>query len=223
MSSSKSVSFSRRATAAWPAGGSNTSVARWYRLTTTSLLSLFVVAVGAARAEPAYYEIDTEHVTVAFLVDHLGYARVLGHFRELEGSYRFDEATGGLSELTVTVETDSVSTDHRRRDRHLRSDDFLDSGSFPTMTFTANSARRTSDRTFEVAGNLELLGVSRPLNLTATWNKSGEHPLESGEYAMGVSARGSLRRSDYGMTYSVENGWVGDTVEILIEFEARRR
>lgn len=195
----------------------------WRRATAALILSYLIIAHGAARAEPARYEIDAEHVTVAFLVEHLGYAKVLGRFREIEGSYRFDEETGTVSDVSVSVDTDSVLTDHRRRDRHLRSDDFLDTDRYPAMTFIADSARRTGEKTFEVAGSLELLGVTRPLVLNATWNRSSEHPLESGEYAMGVSARGSLKRSDYGMTYSVENGWVGDTVEILIEFEARRR
>jgi polyisoprenoid-binding protein YceI len=128
-----------------------------------------------------------------------------------------------LSEVSVTVETDSVFTDHRRRDRHLTGRDFLQSGRYEVMTFTADSGRRTGEDMFEVVGSLELLGVTRPLTLTATLNQSGEHPIEDGEYVMGVSARGSLDRSDYGMDYAVDNGWVGDTVEILIEFEARRQ
>ena len=67
-----------------------------------------------------------------------------------------------------------------------------------------------------------MLGVERPLTLVATWNKSGVYPFGDKNYVMGVSARGSFKRSDFGMNYSVENGWVGDTVEIMIEFEAIR-
>ena len=105
----------------------------------------------------------------------------------------------------------------------VRSDDFLDVRSFSEMTFMANGARRVSDRVFEIEGELTLLGVTRPLTLTATWNKSGDYPIGRNAYAMGVSARGVLQRADFGMDYAVDNGWVGNDVEIVIEIEAQRR
>ncbi len=91
------------------------------------------------------------------------------------------------------------------------------------MTFSAATARPIAEMTFEVEGDLELLGVTRPLVLTVMWNKSAAYPFGDRHYAMGISARGSFQRSAYGMDYGVENGWVGDTVELIIEFEARRR
>lgn len=180
--------------------------------------------VGAmAAAEPADYELDPEHAVTAFLVAHIGYAKVLGQFLEVEGSYRFDEVTGELSNVDIVVATSSVSTHHDERDEHLRSDEFLDADAFPEMRFTAATARRTGERTYQVAGELELHGQSQPLTLTATWNKSEEYPFGGSPYVMGVSARGTLKRSAFGMTYAVDNGWVGDDVEIIVEFEARRR
>lgn len=94
------------------------------------------------------------------------------------------------------------------------------------MVFTASSARRTAERQYEITGQLELLGKSQPLTLQATWNKSAESPLGGigrKPYVMGVSARGSFKRSAYGMNYAVANGWVGDTVDLIIEFEAVRQ
>jgi polyisoprenoid-binding protein YceI len=91
------------------------------------------------------------------------------------------------------------------------------------MRFTADGARRTGERTFEIVGRLELLGRSEPLTLSATWNKSETYPIGRAAYVMGVSARGNLQRSAFGMDYAVDNGWVGDEVEIIVEFEARRR
>lgn len=182
--------------------------------------------MSAAQAQAARYELDPDHITVAFLVDHIGYAKVLGLFRSARGSYRFDEATATLSEVRIEVETGSVFTNQRKRDDHLKGPDFLNSGEFPKMVFTATSAKRTGDKTFDIAGQLELLGKSQPLTLQATWNKSAESPLGGPlgkPYVMGVSARGSFKRSAYGMTYAVANGWVGDEVPLIIEFEAVRK
>lgn len=190
--------------------------------------TFLVLAPRILQAEPARYELDPEHLSIGFLVDHIGYARTLGLFRKGEGSYTFDEQTGELTDLEVRVDTGSVFTNHKKRDEHLRSADFLNSKEFPEMVFIAQSARRTGDRTFEIAGELELLGKTRPLTLEATWNKSAEYPfggglLGSNPYVMGVSARGRIMRSAYGMNYAVDNGWVGDEVELIIEFEARRQ
>lgn len=182
--------------------------------------------MSTAHAQAARYELDPEHTTVAFLVDHIGYAKVLGMFRSARGSYRFDEATATLSEVRIEVETASVFSNQRKRDDHLKGPDFLNSGEFPRMVFTATGAKRTGDKTFDISGQLELLGKSQPLTLQATWNKSAESPLGGPlgkPYVMGVSARGSFKRSAYGMTYAVANGWVGDEIPLIIEFEAVRK
>jgi polyisoprenoid-binding protein YceI len=189
-------------------------------------LCAHLLAAAPAQAQAARYELDPDHITVAFLVDHIGYAKVLGMFRSARGSYRFDEATATLSEVRIEVETASVFSNQRKRDDHLKGPDFLNSGEFPRMVFTAASAKRTGERTFEVAGQLELLGKSQPLTLQATWNKSAESPMGGPlrkPYVMGVSARGSFKRSAYGMNYAVANGWVGDEVPLIIEFEAVRQ
>ena len=183
---------------------------------------LLTLAAASARAEPARYELDPEHITAAFLVDHLGYAKVLGMFRAARGSYSFDEATAALSQVRIEIDTLSVFSNYAKRDQHLKSADFLNSAEFPRMVFTAANAKLTGERTFEIAGQLELLGRSQPLTLNATWNKSGTSPIDK-NYIMGVSARGSFKRSTYGMRYGVDNGWVGDEVALIIEFEARRK
>ena len=186
-------------------------------------ISGIALAPSLAVAEPARYQIDPEHAVVAFMVEHIGFARVLGSFSEIAGSYTFDEVTGTLSDVRVAVRTTSVASHHEERDQHLRSDDFLDADEFPEMTFTANAARRVSDREFEISGELTLLGVTLPLTLDATWNKSGDYPIGRNAYAMGVSARAVLQRGDFGMDYAIDNGWVGNDVEIIIEIEAQRQ
>src|SRR5262245_11082960 len=184
-----------------------------------------IVACAAAlpaAADPARYELDPAHTTIAFLVEHAGYASTLGQFLRASGSYTFDDATGAVSDVRVVVETASVDTHHEARDRHLKSGDFLDSESHPEMTFVAASAQRTSASTFVVTGELTLLGMRRPLTLEATLNKSAPYPFGDRADVMGVSARAKLKRSDFGMTYGVADDLVGDDVEIVIEFEARR-
>jgi polyisoprenoid-binding protein YceI len=183
------------------------------------------LAAGPASAQAARFEIDPDHLSIGFLVQHIGYTNILGMFRSAKGSYSYDEKTGVLTDVRIEVETASVFTNHRKRDDHLKGPDFLNSGEFPKMIFTAAGAQRSGDKNFQVNGNLELLGRSLPMTLQATVNKIAEDETATFRkpYVMGVSARGSFKRSAYGMRYGVENGWVGDEVSMIIEFQAQRR
>lgn len=183
----------------------------------------FALAFAAgAQAEPARYELDPEHLTIGFLVEHIGYAKMLGAFRQASGGFTFDATSATVSAVRVAVTTASVDTAHEARDGHLRSDDFLSSAAHPEMTFTASGAERTGERTFIVDGELTLLGTTRPLKLEATLNKAAPYPIGDRAEVLGVSARGTLRRSEFGMSYGVEGALVGDEVELIIELEARR-
>ena len=189
-------------------------------------LALFALLLPASPspslAEPARFEIDPEHVAVAFLVRHIGYADTLGQFLEVEGSFRYDEATKDLSDLEVTIEAESVFSNHEKRDDHVRGGDFLDADDHPEIRFVGTSATPSSDTTGKVTGELTLLGVTRPVTLDVTLNKSGTYPFGHKRQVLGISARTTIKRSAFGMTYAVENGFVGDEVEVIIELEAIR-
>jgi polyisoprenoid-binding protein YceI len=187
--------------------------------------ALAALPAAPAGAEPRRFEIDPEHLSIGFLVQHINYANVLGMFRSAKGSYSYDEATGVLSDVRIEIDSASVFTNHRKRDDHLKGPDFLNSSEFPRMTFTAGEARRSGDRNYEITGNLQLLNRTAPMTLQATMNKLATYELGTFRkpYVMGVSARGSFKRSAYGMTYGLDNDWVGDEVQMIIEFEAHRQ
>jgi polyisoprenoid-binding protein YceI len=175
---------------------------------------------GDAQAEPANYKIDPEHLSVGFLAEHIGYAKVLGMFREAEGSYVYDPETRTLSDLRVVIQTESVYSNHKKRDDHLRSPDFLNADEFPEMVFSGGALTLTGDNTGTLEGSLELLGQSNPVTIDVTLNKTAVYPFGHEAMTMGISARTSFKRSAYGMSYAVDNGWVGDEVEVILEFEA---
>ena len=189
------------------------------------LAAFFLVWAGhtsTVLAEKHCYELDPAHTLVGFLVDHIDFAKTFGQFEDVEGTFCFDEQTLTLSDVRVIVDANSVQTLNRARDRHLRSNDFLNTGDYSEIEFVGLSSMQTGDRTGSVTGNITLLGQTRPLTLDVIWNKSGYYPFGDEHYAMGISAKGSLNRSDFGMTYGVADGLVGDRVEIIVEFEAIR-
>ena len=179
------------------------------------------------RQEPREYRIDPEHFSIVFAVDHLGYGDVIGQFLTGQGSFVYDEEARRLLSAQVTVDANSVFTNMDARDSHLRSGDFLHASANPTISFVARSATATGADSGRVTGDLTIRGVTRPVSLDVTLVQAGTYPFPTSgpepNYVLGVALTTNFLRSDFGMTYAVDNGWVGDEVDMTIAFEAIRQ
>lgn len=189
----------------------------------TALVLAAGLSLAPARAEPREFKMDPEHFAVVFMTHHLGLADTVGMFREASGSFTYDAEAGTVSDVEIVVQTASVDTNHEKRDEHLRGPDFLNVKEYPTMTFTADEAVKTGENTGKLKGELTMLGKTRPLTLDVELAGARQYPFGDEHYAIGISARGTVVRSNYGMMYAVENGWVGDEIDLIIEFEAIRQ
>jgi len=182
-------------------------------------LALFA---GTVHAKPEEFEIDEEHFSIAFQIQHAGLYDVFGMFTEGEGEFVFDEEALTISDIKIEIETDSVYTAHKKRDGHLRSGDFLNAREFPKITFVGTGSERTGDRTGRVTGDLTLLGVTRPVTLEVEFVSSGPYLFNRRQYRVGINAQTTIKRSDFGMTYALDNNGVGDEVKLFLGFEAIR-
>ena len=189
-------------------------------LTCTALAT--AIFGSTALAEPARYELDPAHTAVFFTVDHIGYAKTLGIFGTVSGEFTYDMESQDLSDVQVSIDAASVNTFDSARDGHVRNKDFLDVSNHPEITFVATGGTPTGDTTGTVTGDLTILGQTRPVTLDVTLNKAAEYPFGHKRMTLGLSIETSIERSDFGMTYAVGNGLVGDTVNIQIETEAMK-
>ncbi|XDB00128.1 YceI family protein [Sulfitobacter sp. LCG007] len=176
----------------------------------------------SARAEPATWVIDPDHTVIAFTVMHAGYARVLGRFGEVAGSFTYDPETRALGAVEVRIAAQSVDTFHEARDEHVRSADFLDAVSHPDITFIAEGGTPTSETSGTVTGDLSIRGVTQPVTLKVDLNQIAPYPCCHGKETIGISASATLLRSAFGSTYALPV-FVGDEVAVTIEFEANRQ
>lgn len=188
--------------------------------TVLSVGLLLAGSVSTAKAAAQRYSLDPTHTTVAFLIDHIGYAKTLGLFTDVTGSFSFDQQSNTVSDISITVGTASVNTANEARDKHVRNKDFLHVSKHPEMIFSASSAVIDASGTGEIVGELTLLGITQPLTLSVTLNKAENYPFGHKQFTLGVSASGALNRSDFGMDYGVANALVGDSVELILETEA---
>ena len=191
---------------------------------TTVLAALTLIPLSAS-GDGDHWVIDDEHFSIAFEVSHAGYAQQFGMFLNAEGAFVYDKEADELHSGEVTIQSDSVFTNHEERDNHVRDDDFLHVEEYPEMHFRATDYDPNAGTLY---GEVTLLGTTRDIELDITINRIEEYPIGGGilsspPYVLGASLRGTIKRSEYGMTYALEDELVGDEVDIILEFEARRQ
>ena len=169
----------------------------------------------------ASYSIDTAHSSVNFAVRHMVVAKTRGRFTKFSGSFSFDAADPSKSTVSVTIDASSIDTHEPQRDGHLRSPDFLDADTHKEITFTSKRVEGSGDE-LRVVGDLTIRGVTHEVTLDVEHHGGGKDPW--GNEKTGFSAKTSINRKDYGLTWNqvLETGGVlvGEKIEIEIDVEA---
>ncbi|KRE53644.1 YceI family protein [Paenibacillus sp. Soil522] len=168
------------------------------------------------------WTVDPTHSSIDFSVKHMMIAKVKGTFHAFEANIVADAFDLTSADIQLTVDLNSVDTRNKDRDAHLRTADFFDIEKFPSLVFTSTAITKTDDGEYSVVGDVNLHGVTRSEKFTVSFEGAGKDPW--GNEKVGFSAAGSLKRSDYGLTYNavLETGGVliSDEVKISIEIEA---
>ncbi|MCA9472651.1 MAG: polyisoprenoid-binding protein [Nitrospira sp.] len=176
--------------------------------------------VNAATAEMAQWKLDPDHTTIGFQVQHMVVSKTNGKFLEYSGTIEMDPEAKKFKTIEAVIQTQSVFTDHSKRDEHLRSPDFFDAKTFPTMTYKMKSYKKTGD-SYTALGDLTLRGITKEITLVGTLNGVAKDPW--GNIRAGFTAEGTINRKDFGMKFSklLDNGglMVGDEVKIILEVE----
>jgi polyisoprenoid-binding protein YceI len=179
----------------------------------------------ATTAGWANWTIDGAHSSITFTVRHMVVSKVRGRFTRWNGTITMDERDPSGATVEVAIEPASVDTGVEQRDQHLRSPDFFDVERFPEMTFQSTGVESRGEGAYRLTGDLSMHGVTRPVTLDVEYSGSTRDPW--GGVRAGFSARGSLDRRDFGLTYNqlLETGGVvvGERVQIDIEVEAVRQ
>ncbi len=190
------------------------------QLRTWLLLIVLSVMGGAALAqEGVSYTVDPMHSGVTFKISHLGLSWVHGRFDDLAGQFTVDPQNASNCSFEFEAKTESVDTNNRKRDDHLRSPDFFNAKQFPAITFKSTSVR-PGQNGYEVTGDLTLHGVTKPVTFLLSGGKTAEFP--KGVHRTGYSAEFSINRTEFGIGIKFA-GALADVVHIEISFEGTQK
>ncbi len=192
-----------------------------------ALLSVLLLVGGsliASENADHLYKIDASHSEATFKVRHLGISWVTGRFDKLSGEFVYNPEALAESKVMAAIEASSVDTDVQQRDDHLRSPDFFDVAQFPEIRFESREIRPGSDGKFQIAGDLTIHGVTRPVVLDAELGGTVKDPW--GNQRAAFSASTEINRKDFGLTWNkaLEAGGllVGEDIKIEISVEGVR-
>ena len=165
--------------------------------------------------------IDPSHTTIGFTVRHAMIAKVRGEFEDFSGSMTLDGANPSASTAELVAQTASIATGNADRDGHLKSPDFLDVATYPTLTFTSTGVRPDGDD-FIVTGDLTLHGVTKSVDVEFELVGISQDPF--GNTRIGFEGKATINRKDFGLVWNaaLETGGVlvSDEVKLTLDVEA---
>lgn len=164
------------------------------------------------------YQIDPVHSGIQFRIRHF-FNHVPGGFNQFAGTLYVHPSDMTKNRIVASIQATSIDTANKDRDDHLRSNDFFSAAQFPEITYESTDWKKTGEDTFEVQGNLSILGQSKPVAMNVTFLGSGKG--RDNTFLNGWTATGKLNRSEWGITTA--SPVVGDEVEFTIDIQAHRQ
>ncbi|MHB1681776.1 MAG: YceI family protein [Bacilli bacterium] len=165
--------------------------------------------------------LDEAHSSIGFTVRHMMIANVRGYFGKFTATVAADPENLTTANITVTIDPASIDTRNEQRDNHLRSADFFQTEEYPEITFQSSTLQSIDDEQHRLEGYLTIHDVSKPLAFNCEIAGPAKDPW--GNARIGVTANGTLKRSDFGLTYNsaLETGGflIGDEIKFIIELE----
>ena len=187
----------------------------------SSLVAVVLSLSLPVAAAPTSWTVDSGHSSAHFSVRHMVVSNVRGELGKVTGTLTLDKDDVTKSSVEATIDVTAISTRDEKRDGHLKSPDFFDTATHPTITFKSTSVTSAGAGKLKVSGNLTMRGVTKPVVLDV------EGPSEAvtawGKTKTGFSATTKLDRQAFGVAFSkvLDNGGavVGNEVSVQLDLE----
>jgi polyisoprenoid-binding protein YceI len=191
------------------------------KLFVPSLLAVLIAATSFFGAVTKY-DTDAAHSNVGFSIPIAGgLSHVRGKFTDFTVAIVYDDKDITKSSVNAVIKTASIDTGIERRDAHLRTADFFDAEKNPEITFKSTRVEKKG-KNFIAHGTFTMHGVSKEIALPFTINGVNKDE-KTGKTTLGLTARTSLSKKEFGMTWAqpANPSFLGDMVEIELNIITR--
>lgn len=178
------------------------------------------VKTGIVNLAPGSYQVDKQHLSVLFKINHMGMSTFVGRFNDVDAQLEFDPTHIENARLSAVINISSIDVNNSDLAETLRGSSWFEADKYPQALFSTTSVEKVDDTRAKFNGNLTLHGITAPVILEVTFIGGGDNML-TGRYTLGFSATTHFKRSQYGVDYLIPA--VGDDVniEVFAEFQKR--
>lgn len=170
------------------------------------------------------WTVDKSHSKVQFSVTHLIISEVTGQFKSFDANVEASKDDFTDAKIEFASDVNSINTDNEGRDKHLKSDDFLNAEKFPKITFVGKSFKKVGNKNYKLVGDFTIRDITKEVTLDVVYNGSVKDPW--GNTKAGFKINGEVNRFDYNLKWNslMEAGGavVGKTVAIVVDLELQK-
>lgn len=168
-----------------------------------------------AKVPAGVYELDPRHASLIVKVSHMGgFSRYAMRFNKLSGTFAYDPADWQATKVSIIVDPRSIDSEDNGFNRTIAG--YFEPEKYPVIRFVSTGLTLQDEDNGLLTGDLTLHGVTKPVTLDVQFNGVGPGLLGVGTRT-GFSGKGSIKRSEFGVTGG--RPWAGDQVDLFFEVE----
>ena len=174
---------------------------------------------GSVVFAQSVWKADPAHSKVNFSTVHNTISDVAGLFTSFEANVTSSKADFSDAMFDLKINTESIDTEIKMRDDHLRSADFFDVEKYPTITFKSEGIEKANAANkYKINGTLTMHGISKPVTMDI-WYRGTISDKQSGNTISGFQVTGFINRSDFNIGTKFPNAMISDKVMIKADGE----
>lgn len=187
------------------------------------ILALIAVFLTFNLNAQSVWKQDPNHSKLGFVVTHLSIADVTGYFTTFDVTVTSSQADFSDAVIEMTADINTINTGIEARDKHLKSADFFDAATYPTMTFKSTSIEKTGDKQFKLKGNLTMHGITKEITVDLIHRGTIQNPMANNADVAGLQILGTLKRSDFNIGSTFPDFAISDEVRIKADGEFSKK
>jgi len=180
------------------------------------LVSVFGLMLAGSQVIAQNWNIDKSHSKVSFTVTHMLISEVEGKFKIYDGKIASSKDDFTDAQISFTIDVNSIDTDEKKRDEHLKGDDFFNAEKYPTITFKGKQLKKVSGKNYKLTGDLTIRDVTKPVEFDVVFGGIMNDPW--GNTKAGFKINGKVSRKEFGLKWNalLEGGGAVVSDEVAI-------
>lgn len=187
-----------------------------------AVVCFFIAMLTFCAQAQTTWKTDPMHSRAGFTIVHFGITDVTGHFDKFEATSTASKPDLSDGKFEFSADVNSINTNVKMRDDHLKSADFFDAGKYSEITFKSTSLKKVSANKYKMTGDLTIHGITKKVTLDLNYKGTAKNPMANNEELAGIQVSGTIKRSDFNLGSKFPAPMLSDEVVIKVDGEYKK-